>query len=81
MRFTFNLSRDIGMTIGVRKCRTVTLSKGKLSEGRDHRLDAETITTPLTTHPYKYLIYLQMNKTEHTSIKVQLTKQFKKRLI
>lgn len=80
LRLAHQLSQDIGMTFGVKKCQTVTVERGRLKEAPEVRLDQETVISSMSENPYRYLGILQTNKVEHQKIKEVLTKEFEKRL-
>lgn len=80
LKLTHQMSSDIGMSFGVKKCQTVIVEKGRLIQGPDIQLDTSTVVTSMNQDPYKYLGILQTNKIEHTRIKQSLTGQFQSRL-
>lgn len=80
LKLTYQMSTDIAMDFGVKKCQTVTVERGKLIEGPEFQLNPNTKVASMSRDPYKYLGVLQTNKIEHSKIKEILTGQFKTRL-
>ena len=81
MKLVHRMSSDIGMTFGISKCQTVTVTKGKLKEGTELQLEDGKIVSAMSDDPYKYLGYLQTNRIEHKTIKEKMREKFKTRLI
>lgn len=63
MRLVFNLSSDIGMTLVVSKCLTVTVNIEKIVGYIPLRLDGGTIITSMSTDLYetKFIYTLKGN--------------------
>lgn len=74
-------SSDIQMQLGIDKCRTQNVSKGKLIVSENYTTETgEHIAAIKVDEYYKYLGILQNVKIDHTAQKKVLTAEFKSRL-
>ncbi|XP_063897007.1 uncharacterized protein LOC135118563 [Helicoverpa armigera] len=77
---TQSFSNDIHMEFGIDKCKTFSVSNGKVIQN-NYTLDSGNIIEPLEPHAsYKYLGFQQARQINQKETKVNLKKNFKHRL-
>ncbi|XP_047019155.1 uncharacterized protein LOC124637519 [Helicoverpa zea] len=77
---TQSFSNDIHMEFGIDKCKTFSVSSGKITEN-SYTLDSGNIIEPLEPHTtYKYLGFQQARQINQKETKDNLKKKFKHRL-
>lgn len=81
LEITEMFSNDIGMQLGIDKCKIQSVRKGKLTTDIEYEtVTKETITAVNTNEFYKYLGIQQSLTIPHTKIKEELKAEFERRL-
>ena len=74
-------SNDIGMEFGLDKCATITMKRGKLSEGVEVELpEGGEIHQIEDNEEYKYLGVLEADDIKHNKMKEKIYEEYKDRL-
>lgn len=81
LKIVNEVSENIGMKFGLKKCQTVNIKKGILIQDKEPMNIKDNIKiSAMSQEPYKYLGVLQTNKVEHKHIKEMLIKELMNRL-
>ncbi|KAL0851472.1 hypothetical protein ABMA28_007269 [Loxostege sticticalis] len=80
LNITANFSKDIQMTFGLDKCKTLHIHKGKILAGDYNINDEINITALDINNTYKYLGIKQNKHINHTQIKQELKTEYLRRV-
>lgn len=80
LRIVDTFSKDIKMSFGLDKCKTLKVVRGKIQETTPANVSGQEIQAMQDGEVYKYLGMKQARRIEHTTIKQELLAEFTKRL-
>ncbi|XP_064074799.1 uncharacterized protein LOC135194103 [Vanessa tameamea] len=80
LTITANFSKDIHMTFGLDKCKTLHIHNGNILTGDYNINNTINITAMDINHTYKYLGIQQNKYINHTQIKKELTSEYLRRV-
>jgi len=72
LQLTQTFSRDIKMSFGIEKCKTLSIAKGKLEMRSFTTENDNTIEAINEDNMYKYLGHMQTEQMKHTQMKQKL---------
>jgi Reverse transcriptase (RNA-dependent DNA polymerase) len=78
---TLEFSQDICMEFGVDKCKSLHITRGKITHSEEFEIDNDRrIGVMEEEDVYKYLGFTQAQRIDHKSMKVKMIETYKKRL-
>jgi hypothetical protein len=75
LQLTQIFSRDIKMALGIEKCKTLCIAKGKLEMRNFTTEDDDTLEAMNEDEIYRYLGHMQAKQIEHARMKQKLGKE------
>jgi hypothetical protein len=76
LRLTQTFSRDIKMVFGIKKCKTLSIAKGKVEMRNFTTEDSDTMEAMNEDDIYRYMGHMQSKQISHTHMKQKTGKEY-----
>ena len=79
VRTVYVFSTDIGMEFGIKKCRILTMKRGKIVKTEGIKLPDGEVMKQVGQKGYTYLGIIELDKINETEMKEKMSKEYKRR--